>query len=162
MVDWHACVTIAKVAIYDRLQSELVDARRRRDEVALNTLSVLKTEIVRATKEADATGNVDDALVERIARKEVRRRQDAIDIYRKAGRSDAANREEAEMAILRSYLPAMMDPDQVEAEVRAVIAEVKPDGPKGFGAVMKVATARLAGRAEGQQIAAAARKLLGA
>ncbi|TMB89301.1 MAG: hypothetical protein E6J37_04280 [Chloroflexi bacterium] len=48
------------------------------------------------------------------------------------------------------------------SEVRAVIEELKPDGPKAFGAVMKAATARLAGRAEGAQVAAAARKLLGA
>jgi uncharacterized protein YqeY len=153
-------VTIAAVALYDRLQSELVDARRRRDELALNTLSLLKSEVVRATKEAGASASVDDGLVERVARKEVKRRQDAIDAYRKGGREEAARREEAEMAILRTYLPAAMTAEQVEAEVRAVIDELKPDGPNAFGAVMKAATARLAGRAEGGQVAAAARKLL--
>jgi uncharacterized protein len=142
------------------MQTELVDARRRRDEIALNTLSLLKSEIVRATKESDAGGSIDDALVERVARKEVKRRQDAIDAYRKGGREEAASREEAEMAILRSYLPAAMTADQVEAEVQAVISELKPSGPNAFGAVMKAATARLAGRAEGAQVAAAARKLL--
>jgi len=148
------------MALYDRLQTELVDARRRRDELTLNTLSLLKSEVVRATKETDSSGSIDDALVERVARKEVKRRQDAIDAYRKAGREEAAVREEAEMAILRTYLPQGMSDEQVEAEVRAVIAELKPDGPKAFGAVMKAATARLAGRAEGAQVAAAARKLL--
>jgi hypothetical protein len=148
------------MALYDRLQTELVDARRRRDELTLNTLSLLKSEVVRATKESDASGSIDDALVERVARKEVKRRQDAIEAYRKAGREEAAVREEAEMAILRTYLPQGMSDEQVEAEVRAVIAELKPDGPKAFGAVMKAATARLAGRAEGAQVAAAARKLL--
>jgi len=54
-----------------------------------------------------------------------------------------------------------MSTDEVEAEVRAIIDELKPEGPKAFGAVMKAATARLAGRAEGTQIATAARKLLG-
>ena len=153
-------MTIAAVALYDRLQTELVDARRRRDELALNTLSLLKSEVVRATKEAGAGGSIDDALVERVVRKEVKRRQDAIEAYRKGGRENAARREEAEMAMLRGYLPAAMSEEQVEAEIRAVIAELKPDGPKAFGAVMKAATARLAGRAEGAQIAAAARKLL--
>ena len=153
-------MTIAAVALYDRLQSELVDARRRRDELTLNTLSLLKSEVVRATKESGAVGTIDDGLVERVTRKEVKRRQDAIEAYRKGGREEAAKREEAEMAILRTYLPAAMTPEQVEAEVRAVIAEVKPDGRNAFGAVMKAATARLAGRAEGAQIAAAARKLL--
>lgn len=153
-------MTIAAVALYDRLQTELVDARRRRDELTLNTLSLLKSEVVRATKEAGASGSIDDALVERVVRKEVKRRQDAIEAYRKGGREDAARREEAEMAILRGYLPAAMSDEQVEAEVRAVIAELKPDGPKAFGVVMKAATARLAGRAEGGQVAVAARKLL--
>jgi len=90
----------------------------------------------------------------------VKRRQDAIDAYRKGGREEAARREEAEMAILRTYLPAAMTSEQVEAEVRAVIDELKPEGPNAFGAVMKAATARLAGRAEGAQVATAARKLL--
>ena len=153
-------MTIASVGLYDRLQTELVDARRRRDELTLNTLSLLKSEVVRASKETDASGSIDDALVERVARKEVKRRQDAIEAYRKGGREEAARREEAEMAILRAYLPQGMSDGQVEAEVRAVIDELKPDGPKAFGAVMKAATARLAGRAEGAQVAAAARKLL--
>ena len=153
-------MTIASVALYDRLQTELVDARRRRDGLTLNTLSLLKSEVVRASKETDASGSIDDALVERVARKEVKRRQDAIEAYRKGGREEAARREEAEMAILRGYLPQGMSDGQVEAEVRAVIDELKPDGPKAFGAVMKAATARLAGRAEGAQVAAAARKLL--
>ena len=148
------------MALYDRLQTELVDARKRRDELAMNTLSLLKSEVVRATKDAGAGGAIDDDLVERVARKEVRRRQDAIEAYRKGGRQEAAQREEAEMGLLRSYLPAAMSAEQVEAEVRDVIAELKPDGPNALGAVMKAATARLAGRAEGGQIAAAARKLL--
>ena len=153
-------MTIANVALFDRLQTELVDARRRRDEESLNTLSLLKSEVVRASKEPGAAEAVDDDLVLRVTRREVKRRQEAIDVYRKAGREESARKEENEMAILRAYLPAGMSDADVEAEVRAVIDEVKPDGPKGFGAVMKAATARLAGRAEGAQIAAAARKLL--
>jgi len=153
-------VTIAEVSLFERLESEMVDARRKRDENALGTLSLLKSEVVRASKEPGVSGSVDDDLVVRVARKEVKRRQEAIDIYRKAGRDESARREEQEMSILRGYVPAGLSDSQVEAEVRAVIAELKPDGPKAFGLVMKEATARLAGRAEGGQIAAAARKLL--
>jgi uncharacterized protein len=157
----HLYVTIAGVALYDRIQSELIDARRRRDEVGLSTLSLLKSELVKASKETGAAGTLDDDLVVRVARKEVKRREEAIDVYRKAGREESALREEAEMAVLRGYLPAPMTADEVESEVRAVIEDLKPEGPKAFGAVMKAATARLAGRAEGAQVAAAARKLLG-
>ncbi|HVD47838.1 MAG TPA: GatB/YqeY domain-containing protein [Candidatus Limnocylindria bacterium] len=154
-------MTIAAVALYDRIQAELIDARRNRDELGLSTLSLLKSELVKASKETGADGALDDDLVIRVARKEVKRREEAIEVYRKAGREESAKREEAEMGVLRRYLPAAMSADEVEAEVRAVIDELKPEGPKAFGAVMKAATARLAGRAEGAQVAAAARKLLG-
>ena len=139
----------------------MVNARVRRDDVALGTLSLLKSELVRASKESTADGRIDDNLVVRVARKEVKRRQEAIDVYRKAGRDEAARREEAEMQILRAYLPTAMSEKEIEDAVRAVIADVKPDGPKGFGAVMKAATTRLAGRADGNQVAAVARRLLG-
>ena len=149
------------MAIYDRIQTEMVDARRQRNEVALNTLSLLKSEVVRASKDVQSSGAIDDDLVIRVARKEVKRREEAIAVYRKAGREASARREEAEMAVLRTFLPAAMSDEQIEAEVRAVIDEVKPEGPKGFGAVMKAATARLAGKADGNQVAAVARRLLG-
>jgi len=153
--------TIGEVSLYDRVQKEMAEARVRRDDVALSTLSLLKSELVRASKDGGSGGQIDDDLVMRVARKEVKRREEAIDVYRKAGRADSASREEQEMKILRTFLPAPMTEADMEAEVRAVIAEVKPDGPKGFGVVMKTATARLAGRADGNQIAAAARRLLG-
>jgi uncharacterized protein YqeY len=159
--DRWACVTIAAMGLYDHIQAELVESRRRRDELTLSTLSLLKSELVKASKEGGAGGTIDDEMVVRVARKEVKRREEAIDVYRKAGRADSASREEAEMAVLKQYLPAAMNQSDVEAEVAAVIAELKPEGPKGFGMVMKAATARLAGRAEGAQVAAAARKLLG-
>lgn len=149
------------VALYDRIQTEMVSARMKRDEVTLDTLSLLKSELVRASKEGSVGGRIDDDLVVRVARKEVKRREEAIAVYRKAGREDSARREEAEMAVLREFMPASMSEADIESEVRAVIAEVKPDGPKGFGLVMKAATARLAGKADGNQIAAVARRLLG-
>jgi uncharacterized protein YqeY len=148
------------MALYDRIQSDLVQARRSRDELGLSTLSLLKSELVKASKETGA-GELNDELVQRVARREVKKREEAIEVYRKAGREESAAREEAEMAVLRGYLPAAMSTEDVEAEVQAVIDELKPEGPKAFGAVMKAATARLAGRAEGTQVAAAARKLLG-
>jgi uncharacterized protein len=154
-------VTIAAVPLYDRIQTDMIEARRHHDEVALSTLSLLKSELVKASKEPGAAAAVDDDLVIRIARKEVKKREEAIDVYRKAGREETARREEAEMAVLRRYLPAAISVDEVEAVVRAVIAELKPEGPKAFGAVMKAATARLAGRADGSQVAAVAKKLLG-
>lgn len=155
------CDNRNRMPLYDRIQTEMVHARMQRNEIALSTLALLKSELVRASKEGSAGGKIDDELVMRVARKEVKRREEAIDVYRKAGRQDSARREEAELQVLRTFLPASLSEQEIENEVRAVIAEVKPDGPKGFGLVMKGATARLAGRADGNQIAAVARRLLG-
>lgn len=155
------CDNRKRMSLYDRIQSEMVDARMRRDDVALSTLSLLKSELVRASKDGGGGGRIDDDLTLRVVRKEVKKREEAIDVYRKVGRDESAKREEAEMAVLREFLPAAMSEQDVEREVRAVIEEVKPEGPKGFGLVMKAAMARLAGRADGNQIAAVTRRLLG-
>ena len=83
-------MTIARVSLFDRLQADLVDARRRRDEASLTTLGLLKSEIVRASKEPGASAAMEDDLVLRVARREVKKRQEAIDVYRKAGREESA------------------------------------------------------------------------
>ena len=148
------------MGLYERVEGDLVDARKRRDELALNTLGLLKSEVVKATKEPGATHDIDDQLVVRVLRKEVKRREEAAQAYRDAGRAETAARESREADILRAYLPAGLSPEQLEVEVRRVIEEVKPSGPGGFGMVMKEASRRLAGRAEGGEIAGVARRLL--
>src|SRR5438128_11797424 len=121
------------MATYDRIESELLNARRQRDAVALGTLSLLKSELVRASKEGRASGRIDDDLVVRVTRKEVKRREEAIEVYRKAGSEESASREEAEMRVLRDYLPAPLCEAQIEAEVLTVIAEVRTGGEMGSG-----------------------------
>ena len=69
--------------------------------------------------------------------------------------------EEAAGAVLKPFLPAQMDAAELEAELRRIIAELKPSGPAGFGMVMKEANQRLSGRAAGSEIAATAKRLLG-
>jgi uncharacterized protein YqeY len=148
------------VSLFDRLERDLTEARRRRDELALTTLGLLKSEVVRATKEPGA-GAPDDPLVIRVAQRELKRREEAASAFRGGGRTASAEKEEAEAELIRAYLPAALSDEELEAELRSVIAEVKPEGPQGFGQVMKAATARLAGRAEGGRIAATAKRLLG-
>lgn len=148
------------MALSERIDRDLVTARKERDETRLSTLGLLKSEVVKAAKEPGTAGT-DDALVVRVLRREVKRREEAAKAYESAGRAESAHREEAEAVVLREYLPAELGDDEVEREVRAAIDEVRPQGPRDFGAVMKAASARLAGRAEGGRIAATARRLLG-
>jgi uncharacterized protein YqeY len=142
------------------MEAELVDARKRRDDLSLSTLGLLKSEVVKASKEPGARGIIDDELLVRVVRREVKRREEAAAGFRSGGREDSARREEAEAELLRGYLPPALSAEELDVELRAVIEELQPQGPQRFGLVMKAATARLAGRADGGQIAAAARRLL--
>jgi uncharacterized protein YqeY len=148
------------MTLYEQIDRQLVAARKERDDLRLSTLGLLKSEVVKAGKEPGADV-ADDQLVLRVIRREVKRREEAAQAFTTGGRADSARREEAEAEVLRSYLPAELGEDELEREVQAAIDEVRPQGPRDFGAVMKAATARLAGRAEGGRVAATARRLLG-
>ena len=148
------------MTLYEQIEQDLVAARKQRDHTALDALGMLKSEVVNAGTEPGASGATDDDLVVRVIRREVKRRQEAAQAFAAGGRDDSARKEEAEAMILRAYLPAQMDEDQLEAEVRAVIAEVGASSPRELGAVMKAAGPRLAERAEAGRIAAVARRLL--
>jgi uncharacterized protein len=149
------------VSLFQKIEDDLVDARRRSDAIALGSLGLLKTEVINASKESGFKGQIDDALVIGVARKELKRRQESAAAYTGAGRSEEALREQAAAAVLKPFLPAQMDGAELEAELRRIIDELKPSGPAGFGMVMKEANQRLAGRAAGSEIAATAKRLLG-
>jgi hypothetical protein len=148
------------VGLLEKVESDMFDARKRRDELAVSTLGMLKTELVKATKEPGAAATVDEQAGVRVVRREVKKRDEAAEAYRAAGRAEAAGREAQEAELLRVYLPAELSEAELEAEVRQVIEDLRPEGPGGFGQVMKEASKRLAGRAEGGDIAAVARRLL--
>ena len=145
----------------ERIDAELVAARKARDDLALATLSVLKSEVVNAGKEPGAAGAADDQLVLRVVRRELKQREESAQAFAAAGREDSARQEQAKAELLRSYLPAQISDEELERELAEVIAEVRPQGPRDMGAVMKAANARLAGRAEGGRIAALVRRLIG-
>ena len=144
-----------------RIDTDLVAARKARDELALATLGVLKSEVVNAGKEPGAPATTDDQLVLRVIRRELKQREESAQAYADAGREESARQERAKAELLRAYLPAQLTDEQLERELAAVIAEVRPQGPRDMGAVMKAANARLAGRAEGGRIASLARRLIG-
>jgi uncharacterized protein YqeY len=149
------------MSLFQKIEDDLTEARRRSDAVALGSLGLLKTEVINASKESGFKGQIDDALVVSVARKELKRRQESADAYTGAGRAEAALREQAAAAFIKPYLPAQMDAAELEAEIGKIIDELKPSGPAGFGIVMKEANRRLSGRAAGSEIAATAKRLLG-
>jgi uncharacterized protein len=146
-------------ALVDRINVDLTEARRRRDDIALRTLAMLKSELVNASKEPGAA-EIDDQAALGVIRREVKRRQEAAEAFAAGGREESAREEQVAAELLQGYLPVELGEQDLEREVQIVIAEVGAQGPRDMGAVMKAATARVAGRAEPGRVAAAARKLL--
>lgn len=147
--------------MYARVEGDLANARRLKNEAALRALGLLKSELVNASKEPGNSGDLTDELVVRVIRREVKKREEAATAFRTGGREERALAEEAESRVLSAYLPAQLEDADLEAEIRSIAEEVQPSGPGAYGALMKAATARLAGRADGARIAAVARRLLG-
>jgi uncharacterized protein YqeY len=90
-----------------------------------------------------------------VVRKELKKRQDAIDGFEKGNRPDLAAKEKAEAEILAAYLPRALSADEISALVTAAIAEAGATSKAQMGAVMKVATEKAAGRADGKALSAA-------
>ena len=159
----------------DRIQADLNDAMRARDEIRKSALRMLISAIrnaeIPAAPEDDAaleamtpggkTG-LDDAEVTDVIQRQVKQRRDSIDAFRKAKRDDLAEKEEAELAILQVYLPAEATRDEIEAAARKIVAETGASGPRDMGKVMPRMSAEFKGRADGRVINEVVRALLGA
>ncbi|HEX4214089.1 MAG TPA: GatB/YqeY domain-containing protein [Candidatus Dormibacteraeota bacterium] len=146
-------------AFTERIDADLIAARRRRDDLAVRTLGLLKSELVTAAKEPGA-GVLDEEAAMRVVRRELKRRQEAAEAFAAAGREESARSERKEGELLSAYLPAEMDEAELEREVRAVVTQLGATSPRDMGSVMKAARERLAGKAEQGRIAAIARRLL--
>jgi len=95
-----------------------------------------------------------------LLKKQIKQRQDSIEQYEKGARQDLADKEKAELAILKTYLPEEMSPDDVEKVIADIITATGAQGMKDMGKVMKEAAGRLAGRADNKAVSEAVKKML--
>lgn len=131
--------------LLEQLAKDIVTAMKARDEERLGTVRMMKSALQKA--HADAAPRVpDDAADLQVLKILVKQRTDAAEMFRKGGREDAALREEAQRAIIESYLPAAATEEDLLAAVEAAIAETGATSAKQMGAVMKAAQSRLAGK----------------
>ncbi len=141
-----------------RLEAEMKQALRDRDALRLETVRGVRGAI--RNKEIELGDELDDEGILRVIRGLVKQRVDSVEQYRLGGRSDLADKEAAEQAILEVYLPAAPDEAQVEAAVREAMAQVGAQGPKDMGRVMKPALERLGPAADGKLVSQIAKRLL--
>lgn len=146
--------------LFDQISEDIKKAMLARDKVRLEALRGIKKEFLEAKTAKGANGELPDETATRIMVKMVKQRKESARIYEENSRPELAANELAEAAVIEEYLPKQLTAEELEAEVKAVIAETGAAGPKDMGKVMGVATKRLAGRAEGRQVSETVKRLL--
>ncbi len=135
----------------ERIDADLKDAMRAKDEIKVSTLRMMKSTIKYKEVEPGAK-LLDDAAVLGVMTTLIKQRRESIEQFRAGNRVDLAEREEKEIVVIQLYMPQQLTAAELTAEVAAAIVEAKATSAKDMGAVMKVATPRLKGKAEGKLI----------
>jgi len=141
------------MTLAQRIDSDLKEAMRARDGTRLGVLRMLKSALkYAAIEKSGAEGELDEAEATQVIRKQVKQRQDSIESFEKGGRTELAEKEKSELAVLNAYLPAAMSADELSRVVRETIAEVGATTRAQMGAVMKALGPKVAGRADGKTL----------
>lgn len=146
--------------LFERVSEDIKNAMKAKDKVALETLRNVKKVFLEAKTAAGANDALADADALKIMQKLVKQGKDSAAIYVQQGRQDLADTELAQVAVIEKYLPKQMSAEELETELKQIIAQVGAAGPKDMGKVMGVASKALAGKAEGRAISEAVKKLL--
>ena len=130
--------------LVDQVQTEMVAAMKARDEARLSALRMIKAALMKA--KVDSPNPLDDAAEMAILKQLIKQRQDAAEMFRKAGRTEQAEKEESEKAIIESYLPAAASDVEIERAIGEALAETGVTSLKQMGVVMKATQTRLKGK----------------
>ncbi len=145
-------------ALLDTIRSEMTAAMRARDTQRRDTLRLLIAALDNARIAAGRDLNDEDALA--ALQREAKQRRESIEEYRKGGRDDLVEAEQAELTIIEAYLPDQLGEEELRAIARELIEERGASGPGDLGAVMGPLMQRVRGRADGRQANAIVRELL--
>ena len=143
-----------------QIQADMVAAMKAHETVRLAALRGIKAAILLAKTSEGGNGEVSDADIIKIIQKLVKQRKESAGIYTQQNRPELAENELAEASAMEVYLPKQLGEAEVEAELKAIIAEVGASKPSDMGKVMGVATKRLAGQADGRLISTIVKRLL--
>lgn len=139
-----------------QITEDMKTAMREKNTITLNTVRMLKSSIKNAAIEkGGANAELTDPEVMAVVRKEVKKRQDSIEQYEAAGRTELADQEKAEIKVLNGYLPEPLSEEEIASIVEAAVAEVGATSRKEMGQVMKLVQERTAGRADGKTLSQA-------
>ena len=147
------------MSLKQQLQQDLKEAMKAKDTFKRDTIRFLMSAIKQV--EVDTRKELSDEDIIKIIQKSVKQREEAAVQYKEGGREDLYEKEMKEAQILKSYLPAQLSDEDLEARLKEIIAEVGATSLKDMGKIMGVATKELAGRADGKRINQMVKKILG-
>ena len=148
------------MTLFDQISEDIKAAMKARDKVRLDTLRNIKKVFLEAKTAPGANDTLNDADALKIISKLAKQGRETAATYVQAGRQDLSEAELAQVDVLESYLPKQLSAEEIEAEVKKIIAEVGAASMKEMGKVMGTASKLLAGKADGRVISEIVKKLL--
>ena len=148
------------MALYDTISEDIKAAMKARDKVRLETLRNIKKVFLEAKTAPGANDTLEDADALKILQKLAKQGRETAKTYTDNGRQDLADEELAQARIIEEYLPKPLSQEEIEKEVKAIIAETGAQGMKDMGRVMGLASKKMAGRADGRAISTVVKALL--
>ncbi|MGB9768070.1 MULTISPECIES: GatB/YqeY domain-containing protein [Dictyoglomus] len=147
--------------LYERITKDYMSAMKNKDSFRAEVLSTLRSAIKYREIELREKGKeLDDQEVLDVIKKEIKKRKEAIEMYKQGGREDLAEKEEKELAILQEYVPQGLSEEELKERIKSIIERVGARTMKDMGKVMKEAMAELRGFAEGEEIRRVVEELL--
>lgn len=147
--------------IFEKVSKDIIAAMKAKDKMRLEALRNVKKFFIEAKTAPGANDTLDDATALKILSKLAKQGCDTAALYREQSRPDLAEEEEAQAAVIEEYLPKALSAEELEAEIKSIIAETGAASMKDMGKVMGVASKKLAGRADGKAISTLVKQLLG-
>jgi uncharacterized protein YqeY len=145
-------------ALADKVRADMTAAMKAQEKERLSTLRMLQSSM--KNEQINVGHELSDEEAMTVIRKAMKQREDSIEQYTNAGRTELAEKERSEMELLKTYLPPELTEEEVESGVREIIASTGAQSKKDFGKVMKEATARFKGRVDGKKIQEVVQRLL--
>ena len=148
------------MGLEQKIMNELKAAMLAKDEAALRSLRAIKAAILLAKTSEGASGELTEEDETKLLQKLVKQRKDSLEIFQQQQRTDLAQKEQEEIAIIEKFLPAQLSPEEIRGEVQKIISATGASSPADMGKVMGAATKQLAGKADGKTISTIVKELL--
>ncbi len=145
----------------EKIMTDLKTAMLAKDEKALRSLRAIKAAILLAKTSEGAGGELKEDDEVKLLQKLVKQRKDSLEIYQQQKRGDLAQKEQEEIEVIEKFLPKQLSAEELQLEIKKIIAETGAASAADMGKVMGVATKRLSGKADGKTISAAVKEFLG-